>query len=200
MAEVKNWWLSVWLTANGLTLCEPLPSPRLFLHVYLDLLRRTDFIPVQCTSSVFFPSNRNIHQDVIRILHSPAWVQPYVSPFRGLACTGSSLWSQHLDKKNKTKTKRKRLKSHIATRKPCLFMVIPSGTCHLYWFSLKRSFYFRPRIFSTASLRKLSKTLQTSCESTLQTQAGIRVWATLKVEMKPVSDADLTQSAALVLK
>lgn len=70
-------------------------SLRLYLALYTSymyLLHRTDFIPVQCISSVFLQVTET-YLNVNKTCHIPALAQPCVSPFRGLVCTGSSLWS-----------------------------------------------------------------------------------------------------------
>lgn len=77
-----KWPRSVWASHS---LRVHLPS---YIHIYL--LHRSDFISVQCTSSVFLPVTETF-QDVNQICHIPAWIQPSVSSF-SLACAGSSLW------------------------------------------------------------------------------------------------------------
>lgn len=73
---------------------------------------------MQCTSSVCLQVTET-HQEANQICHIPACGQPSVSSFSP-ACTGSSLWSKHLNEKTNLKKK----KYNLAMRKPCLFMLI----------------------------------------------------------------------------
>lgn len=111
-------------------------------NTWTYLCYRTDFIPVQCTSSVCLQVTET-HQEANQICHIPACGQPSASSFSP-ACTGSSLWSKHLNEK-----------TNLRYEETLSLHVNPPETLNQPWMSFREG--FRPRTILLPLFLKLFK-------------------------------------------